>query len=182
MEYRLVRSGRKTLALEIRNGELIVRVPYTATQKDIDRLLHEKRSWIESHLRMSRERKESTKGIRPLTREELEVLGQRAVDYLPGRVRLYAARLGVQPGNITIRNQKTRWGSCSAKGNLNFNCILMLTPPEVIDSVVVHELCHLIEMNHSARFYQKVYSVYPEYDRWHSWLKEHQAELMALLG
>ena len=68
------------------------------------------------------------------------------------------------PSNITIRNQKTRWGSCSDKGNLNFNCLLMLAPVEVIDSVVVHELCHLKYMNHSEKFYEEIYRVYPEYD------------------
>ena len=102
--------------------------------------------------------------------------------YIPDRVRHYSGLLGVQVRRITIRNQRTRWGSCSAQGNLNFNCLLMLTPPEVIDSVVVHELCHLIEMNHSERFYQEVLRVFPEYDRWHGWLKEHQTELMARLG
>ena len=182
MQYRLIRSARKTLALEVRNGELIVRAPMRATQAEIDRMLREKRSWIEKHLQKSQERKESVSGIVPLTGEELRELGQRAVEYIPERVRLYAAKLGVSPRKITIRNQRTRWGSCSANGGLNFNCILMLTPPEVIDSVVVHELCHMLEMNHSSRFYEKVYSVYPEYDRWHGWLKEHQAELMARLG
>jgi len=81
-------------------------------------------------------------------------------------------------GRITVRNQKTRWGSCSSKGNLNFNCLLMLTPPEVIDSVVVHELCHLREMNHSPKFYAEVLKVYPDYHKWNGWLKEHGAAIM----
>ena len=180
--YRLVRSNRRTMALEIRDGELIVRAPYSAPQRDIDQMIREKRSWIEKHLQMSQERKEAASGIQPLTLEELNELGQKAVEYIPQRVSHYAALLKVYPRKITIRNQRTRWGSCSANGNLNFNCILMLTPPEVIDSVVVHELCHLKEMNHSDRFYREVKSVFPEYDRWHGWLKEHQAELLAKLG
>ena len=98
---------------------------------------------------------------------------------IPERVRYYAERIGVRPKKITIRNQKSRWGSCSAGGNLNFNCLLMLAPTEVMDSVVVHELCHMKEMNHSERFYREVYRVYPEYDRCHRWLKEHGAELLA---
>ena len=182
IQYRLVRSSRRTLALEVRNGELIVRAPRQATQAEINRLLQEKQSWIEKHLRMSQERKAAAAQVEPLTAEELNELGQRAVKYIPERVRYYAPLLGVHPRKITIRNQRTRWGSCSASGSLNFNCILMLTPPEVIDSVVVHELCHLIEMNHSDRFYQRVYSAFPEYDRWHGWLKEHQTELLAKLG
>ncbi len=82
-------------------------------------------------------------------------------------------------GRITLRCQKTRWGSCSAKKNLNFNILLMLTPAEVIDSVIVHELCHLVEMNHSPRFYKLVYAAYPEYDCFNRWLKDNGAAIMA---
>ena len=182
MTYRLIRSRRRTLALEIRGGELIVRAPLDATRTEIEQLLRQKRDWIEKHLQMSKEKKARAEAVQPLTREELEALADRALEVIPARVRHYAPLLGVQVRHITIRNQRTRWGSCSAKGNLNFNCLLMLTPIEVIDSVVVHELCHLIEMNHSERFYREVYRVYPEYDRWHGWLREHQTELMARLG
>ena len=79
--------------------------------------------------------------------------------------------MGVTYGRITIRNQKTRWGSCSSKGNLNFNCLLMLTPPEVIDYVVVHELCHRKEMNHSKAFWDEVAHVLPDYEKARLWLK-----------
>ena len=182
MQYRVIRSGRKTLALEIRDGELLVRAPWRTTQAEIERMIREKRDWIGKHLQMSRERKAAAEGVAPLTAEELRELGRRALEYIPERVRHYAAVIGVVPRQITIRNQRTRWGSCSAKGNLNFNCLLMLTPPEVIDSVVVHELCHLKEMNHSERFYREVRKAFPEYDRWHGWLKEHQTELLARLG
>ena len=181
VSYRLIRSGRTTMALEVRNGELIVRAPFRAPQADINRLLREKAVWIQKHLAASQEKRALADAVSPLTRSELENLAADAMAYIPGRVRHYAAILGVRVRRITIRNQRTRWGSCSAQGNLNFNCLLMLTPPEVIDSVVVHELCHLIEMNHSERFYRQVIRVFPEYDRWHSWLKEHQTELMARL-
>lgn len=180
--YRLIRSSRKTIGLEIRNGELLIRAPRRVSQAEIDRVLREKRSWILPRLSASRQEAEKARAIQPLTREELEALADRALAYIPGRVRFYAEKLGVTYGRITIRNQRTRWGSCSAQKNLNFNCLLMLTPPEVIDSVVVHELCHLKEMNHSERFYREVYSVYPDYDRCHAWLKEHHTELMARLG
>ena len=111
--------------------------------------------------------------------EAIRKLTAQAKVYIPQRVSYYAPLLGVHPGRITIRKQKTRWGSCSTKGNLNFNCLLMLTPPEVIDSVVVHELCHLIEMNHSDRFYAEVLRVFPDYRRHHSWLRKHGPEIMA---
>ncbi len=117
-------------------------------------------------------------GVSPLTREELRTLAEKARAYIPERVKFYAPQVGVTYGRVTIRSQKTLWGSCSAKGNLNFNCLLMLAPPEVIDSVVVHELCHRKVMNHSARFYAKVLRVFPDYRKWHGWLKEHGEALM----
>ena len=97
---------------------------------------------------------------------------------IPERVRYYAAKLGITYGHVAIRAQRSRWGSCSSKGNLNFNCLLMLTPPEVIDSVVVHELCHRKEMNHSKQFYAEVLRVFPDYHKWDRWLKENGPAIM----
>ena len=103
-----------------------------------------------------------------------------ALRVIPERVRFYAPVVGVTYGRITIRNQRTRWGSCSAKGNLNFNCLLMKAPPEVLDYVVVHELCHRLEMNHSPRFWAQVERVLPDYKVSRKWLREHGNELMDL--
>lgn len=75
-------------------------------------------------------------------------------------------------GTIRIKEQKSRWGSCSGKGNLNFNWRLILAPPEVLDYVVVHELCHLKFMNHSSDFWFHVSEILPDYKRWNSWLKQ----------
>ena len=111
--------------------------------------------------------------------EEIRDLASRALEVIPERVAFYAPRIGVTYGRITIRNQKSKWGSCSSKGNLNFNCLLMLTPPEVLDSIVVHELCHRKEMNHSERFYEEVLKVFPDYWKWHKWLKENGPVLMS---
>ena len=156
MSYRIIRSKRKTIGLEITDEGLLVRAPLRASRREIESVISAHETWI---------RKKS--------------LAEQAREYIPQRVFYYAPLLGVSPGRITIRNQKTRWGSCSAKGNLNFNCLLMLTPPEVIDSVVVHELCHLLEMNHSKRFYDHVLSVYPDYRKHHAWLTKHGPEIMA---
>ena len=88
------------------------------------------------------------------------------------RVSYFARLMGVSYRNITIREQKTRWGSCSSEKNLNFNWKLILAPPEVLDYVVIHELCHLKEMNHSKAFWDEVEKVMPEYETYKLWLKE----------
>ena len=118
------------------------------------------------------------RGERGLSAAEIRELADRALAVIPERVAYYAPKVGVTYGRTTIRNQRTRWGSCSSKGNLNFNCLLMLTPPEALDSVVVHELCHLKEMNHSKRFYAEVLRVFPDYWKWDKWLKDNGPALI----
>ncbi len=167
-EYTLIRSKRRTLSLQIKDDELIVRAPKRVSKREIDDFVQRHEEWIEKHRSKIAQRE-----------AELSDLTRKAHGYIPARVEYYAAKLGLSYGRITLRCQKTRWGSCSAKKNLNFNILLMLTPPEVIDSVVVHELCHLKEMNHSDRFYKLVYAAYPDYDRWNKWLKQNGAAIMA---
>ncbi len=179
MEYTVVYSSRRTLALQIAQGKLIVRAPRGTPRYEIERLLAEKRSWIEKHLALSRQRAAEASAAPKMTWEELEELAKKACAVIPERVRYYAPLIGVRPRKITVRNQRTRWGSCSAQGNLNFNVMLMLTPPRVLDSVVVHELCHLKEMNHSDRFYAEIGKVFPDYDACHAWLKKNGAALLA---
>lgn len=89
----------------------------------------------------------------------------------------YQAITGGHYTSITIRDQKTRWGSCSSRGTLSFNYRLIFAPPMVLDYVVVHELCHLTHMNHSKEFWNKVASVMPDYRVYRKWLKEHGHEL-----
>lgn len=174
--YTMVRSHRRTLGLEIRHGEVIVRAPYTVSASRIEQFVSAHEKWIRKHLAESQ--KESSETV-PLSAEEIQELARKALKLIPERVAHYAPVVGVTYGRITIRCQRTKWGSCSAKGNLNFNCLLMLTPLEVIDSIVVHELCHRKEMNHSSRFYAEVYRAYPDYDRCHKWLKDNGGAIMA---
>lgn len=178
MKYTLIRSGRKTLSLEIREEGLVVRAPYLATKGQIENFIRSHERWIRNRLKKMEEIKAAAEEAEPLSEEELRSLTEKAKEYIPGRVAYYAPVIGVDYGRITIRHQKTRWGSCSAKGNLNFNCLLMLTPPEVIDSVVVHELCHRKEMNHSKRFYDEVLRVFPEYRKWDRWLRENGKKIL----
>ena len=179
MEYRIIKSNRKTLALEVqRDGRLIIRAPFFATDEQIRRFVALHREWVDKQISLAKARNEAAESLPPLTAEDLRALADRASRVIPERVRYFAPLIGVNYGRITIRNQRTKWGSCSANGNLNFNCLLMLAPPEVVDSIVVHELCHLKEMNHSARFYQEVLRVFPDYKKWNRWLKENGSLLM----
>ena len=178
MKYEIIRSGRKTVAIQVKDGKIIVRAPLRATLAEIDKVVIENSAWIEKQLKKAKERNEQHQGLVPLSTDELKSLADRALEVIPPRVKYYAEKIGVTYGRITIRNQRSRWGSCSSKGNLNFNCLLMLAPPEVLDSVIVHELCHRKQMNHSAQFYAEIERVFPEYHKWHDWLKQNGESLM----
>jgi len=178
ISYRIVRSNRRNLALEINEKGLTIRAPRMASESEIKSFLLKNEDWIIKNLEKYKKQSEKFKDIEKLTDKELNELAEKALVYIPERVKYYAPLVGVTYGRITIRNQKTRWGSCSSRGNLNFNCLLMLTPPEVIDSIVVHELCHRKEMNHSERFYEEVLRVFPEYHKWNKWLKENGEKIM----
>ena len=178
--FELIRSARRTIAVEIRNGRVIVRAPMRMSKVEIERLVASKADWINKHLEASKQRQSVP--VQPFTAAEIQQLADAALLDIPQRVRKYAAIVGVTVGRITIRNQKTRWGSCSSKGNLNFNCLLMLCPEEVRDYVVVHELCHRKELNHSPRFWNEVARVMPDYAARRKWLKDNGAALIRRLG
>jgi predicted metal-dependent hydrolase len=99
-------------------------------------------------------------------------LQQQATVYLPERVQFFAPLVGVRPAEVRARYYKSRWGSCNSRGELQFNWLLMLAPPEVVDYVVVHELAHLRHFNHSSAFWQLVGQVMPDYARHRAWLKQ----------
>ena len=178
MEYELIRSNRKTLAVQIKGNKLLVRAPLRATESDIRAFLLKHQGWIQQHMAKAQEQ-QAIAAENKLSMDEIRQLADRALKVIPERVKHYAPLVGVTYGRITIRNQRSKWGSCSSKGNLNFNCLLMLAPPEVLDSVVVHELCHRKEMNHSDRFYAEVLRVFPDYYKWDKWLKENGNILMS---
>ena len=175
MEYTIIRSRRKTLAIEITpQGNILVRAPLRMAKRDNQQFLESKQDWITAHLA-------KLPVVTPLTAEEHNALIRSAKEALPAKVAFFARELGVTFGRITIRSQRSRWGSCAASGNLSFNCLLLLAPEEVQDYVVVHELCHRKEMNHSPAFWAEVERVMPDYRNRKAWLKEHGASLLARL-
>ena len=174
MQYRIIRSDRKTVALQIREGEVIVRAPRAMRESEIAAFIKKHESWVQKKL--SAQAKSDSEP--PLSNEDIRALADRALQVIPPRVKYYAAVVGVHYNRVTVRNQKTKWGRCSGKGNLNFNCLLMLAPIEVLDSVIVNELCHLKHMNHSKAFYDEVLRAYPLYHKWNRWLKENGGALI----
>lgn len=182
LSYTLIRSSRKSCSISIDpDGQITVRVPASASDKDIHSLLIEKRIWIVTKYLETLKQKES-RPASTLTDAQRAALEKRyiaaAKDYFPKRAAYFVQFTGGSYNRITIRDQKTRWGSCSARGTLSFNWRLMLAPPAILDYVVVHELCHLTYMNHSAAFWSKVESVYPDYRTARKWLKAHGHELI----
>lgn len=108
-------------------------------------------------------------------------LVNRSVAHIEKRVLKRAKEMGVTVTGITIRDQKTRWGSCSSKGRISLNWRLMLTPDEVLDYLIVHELAHRKEMNHSIRFWQIVETYCPTYQQHEAWLNKHGQRVMLSL-
>ena len=185
MEVTIIKSNRKTISIQVhRDSTVTVRAPRYATNREIERIVREKETWIRKQLEKIAQQKETAteQQLDKLTEKEIRELADRALVHIPERVKYFAPLIGVTYVRITIRNQKTRWGSCSGKGNLNFNCLLMLTPPEVIDYVVVHELCHRKEMNHSKAFWQEVERILPDYKKSVAYLKKEGSAIMARAG
>lgn len=183
MEVTVIKSRRKTIAIQVNSDlSVTVRAPYSASEKDIEEILKKKEAWISRHIEKIKKTKErfEAEPTEKLTREKVIALAEEALKVIPERVEYFAKVIGVTYGKITVRNQKTRWGSCSSKGNLNFNCLLMLAPPEVLDYVVVHELCHRKQMNHSKAFWLEVEKVLPNYKEVRKWLKEEGSQMITL--
>ena len=173
IKYVIKKSKRRSISLEIQGDcSILVKAPWFSTEKEIIEFIETKRSWILKHIEQTKRQNELAGNIGPFDEKRIRAIKRQARKIIPERVRLYAERAGITYGRIFIRLQKTCWGSCSAEGNLNFNCLLVLMPQEVMDSIIVHELCHRHHMNHSKEFYEEVYALFPEYKKWNKWIKE----------
>ena len=107
---------------------------------------------------------------------------EQAKQYLGKKTLEWSRIIGVKPLSVAIRDPKTRWGSCSSRGSINYSWRIMLAPPQVIDYLVVHELCHLLEPNHSSRFWQHVEFFLPDWQNNRRWLKLHGGVMMRLFS
>ena len=180
-EYRIIRSRRRTLGLQVREDGVVVRAPYLTSEAAIRRFVGAHLDWIaRQEAKWARVRTETTAAPR-LTEEELKALKKEAREDLSTRAAHFAQMMGVSYGRISIRAMRSRWGSCSREGNLSFNCLLMLAPEEVRDATVVHELCHRRHMDHSPAFWKEVEHFCPDYKKTARWLKAHGTALIARL-
>lgn len=160
IEYTFIRSKRKTISIAVKpDGSVVVKAPLTCSKKRAESFVSEKQEWIEKAQKKVANRQSAPK----FSDAEVKSLKKQAKAELPSMVEELSKLIGVTYGTVSIRAQKSRWGSCSSKGNLNFNCLLMLLPENLRRYVVVHELCHRIEMNHSAAFWQEVGKYQPTF-------------------
>ena len=176
--YPVIRSNRKSCSIKIKaDGSVTVYAPRGMPLSFIEMFVYQKKDWIEKTQEKILSARAAMPPLRVLTEDEIKYLSEDAKRLIPPRVNYFARQMGVSFKRITIRTQRTRWGSCSSKDNLNFNCLLMLAPEEVLDYVIVHELCHLKEMNHSKKFWSIVESTLPDYkDNGHTFLRTCRAQ------
>ena len=219
IDYTLIRSQRRTVAIYIKNGAVEVRTPLKMPKRDIDKFVVSKEQWITEHLTQSQANALRRKAFAlnygdtlilhgiayPLVAKDgtqagfdgkrfylppnlppeqikytvVQLYRRLAKLHITERVAHYAGIMKVSPAAIKINGAKTRWGSCSSKRSLNFSWRLVMAEDAVIDYVVVHELAHITEMNHSARFWAIVQGVLPDYKKRQTQLKELQKRLAA---
>ena len=171
--YVIQKSRRRSISVSVMtDNRVLVKAPYGTTERTVQEFLLSKKDWITKHLEKQNREEEKAEALGLLSADEIRQIKKQARKIIPQRVEYWANKIGVTYGRIAIRLQSSRWGSCSVDGNLNFNCLLVLMPPEIMDSVVVHELCHRRHMNHSKEFYAEIDRVFPDYKRCNKWLKD----------
>lgn len=164
MDIQIKRSMRKSIALQVKNSQLIVKAPFFVTKNYIMAFIDKHKNWIEKRLT---NQKKSLIDV-----NKIEEYKKQARSYIPKRVQEIAEKHWYTYNKIKITSAKTRWWSCTSQKNLNFSFRLILTPPEIIDYVISHELAHLKEMNHSRHFWLEVSKMDKNYKNNDKWLKD----------
>lgn len=161
VEYKVERrKGRKNLVLTVdMDGNCIVKAPWRCTNDRIERFVKKEENWI-----IAKQKEKSELPRYRLTEEKIEELRAKAKAIVPAKIYYYCMVMGIEvPDKIAITSAKKRWGSCSANRHIRISLYLMLYPEEAIDYVIVHEIAHLKELNHSKAFWAIVESVLPDY-------------------
>lgn len=163
-DYSIEKSMRKSITMTFKNKKLFIKAPFFATKSMIEKFITKNQDWVKEQ---QRKQKESVLDISKAWEYK-----KQARLYIVPRVEYYAEKFGFNYNKIRITSAVTRWGSCSSKKNLNFSYRLILTPKEMVDYVIVHELCHLRQMNHSKKFWKEVGTIMPDYKRREQRLKK----------
>jgi predicted metal-dependent hydrolase len=150
-------SKAKHLTIRIRDGKIIVTKPSSITIPYLENFLMRKLDWINKHL------SKSLKIIPRLSKKDYQDHKIKALVLAKDRLDLFNKHYNFAYNKITVKDQKTRWGSCSRKGNINFNYKIALIPEYLADYVIVHELCHLGQFDHSHKFWNLVAETIPDY-------------------
>jgi len=160
-DYSLIRSNRKTVSIQVNiDGSVVVRAPNKLPLSEIEKIVSDKRNWIEKTIVSQ---KEKQKGIKEYSAEEIAFLRKKAKEIIPEKVKYYSQIMHLEPNSVKITSAKKRYGSCSGRNNLNFSLYLMDKDERLIDYVVVHELAHIKHHNHSKDFYKLVERYIPDY-------------------
>ena len=161
MQYEIIRSKRKTVALEVcRDGTVKVRAPLKMKEAQIEQFVASHKKWLENAVRRQSER--CNKEVER-TPEQIKEAKAELKKIITPMIEIYSVLMGVHPEAVTITSAKTRFGSCSAKNRISFSFRLLDYPPEAVEYVVVHELAHIIHKNHGAGFYACVEKYLPDY-------------------
>lgn len=175
MDYTLKRSSRRSIAVQIKSdGSVIVRTNYNTPLYRIEKFLAEKSEWIAKNTAKIR----SANLAPAFSEDEIKGFIKTAKEILPEKVARLAEQIGVSYSKITVKRARTVWGSCSVRGNLNFNCLIVAIPEDVADYVIIHELCHRKQMNHSRAFWSLVATYCPNYKARRKWLKTYGTQYL----
>ena len=177
IEYQLIRSKRRSIALLITDDAILrVRAPYKVSRELIEDFIRKKTAWIERHLKKAREQKQIVCAKRQ-SAHPVRYYKKQARQVIPLRVKELSCLTGLGYKGIKITSARKRFGSCSPINSLTFSWRLLLAPGKVLDYVIIHELAHTVEKNHSRRFWGKIEELMPDYKFSHVWLKENGAGL-----
>ena len=161
MEYKIIRSKRRTIALTVdKNGDIVVRAGLKTSEKFIDSFVHKNILWIEKQqAKMAEIEKEKVY----LSDREIAAMKKDALVYMTQITNQYAEIMNLKPKGIKITSAKTRWGSCSGTDSICYSYRVMVLPPRCREYIAVHELAHIVHKNHSTRFYSLIEKYIPDY-------------------
>lgn len=173
-EYTLIRSRRKTIALQVNSkAELVVRAPNFAPKKIIEGFIAEKTKWLDEKIAIKKRQLEALEqNIEPRGEQWYKDKKAQARKLFHERVDYYEKLTGLKVSKLKLSSAKTRWGSCSRAGNISLVWRLVMAPIEIVDYVIVHEIIHLRHPNHSKAFWDDVAKIIPDYKTHRRWLRD----------